>query len=57
LYWQEPKVHAQLQAIMEESFHAVHDLAEREGVSLRLAAHMLAIQRVAQAMLDRGVYP
>jgi glutamate dehydrogenase (NAD(P)+) len=57
LFWQEPKVHAQLQAIMEESFHAVHDLAEREGVSLRLAAHMLAIQRVAQATLDRGVYP
>lgn len=57
LFWQERKVHAQLQAIMEESVHVVHDLAEREGVSLRLAAHTLAIQRVTQAILDRGVDP
>jgi glutamate dehydrogenase/leucine dehydrogenase len=32
-------------------------LAERETVGMRLAAHMLAIRRVAQASLDRGIYP
>ena len=33
--------------------------AERLGLDtgMRMAAHMLAIQRVAQATRDRGVYP
>jgi len=57
LSWKEPQVHAQLQEIMEHSFHTVRAMAERERVSMRMAAQMLAIQRVAQATLDRGVYP
>jgi glutamate dehydrogenase (NAD(P)+) len=32
-------------------------LAEREAIDMRMAAHMLAIRRVAQATLDRGIYP
>ena len=42
---------------MERSFHAVHEMAERERVDMRMAAQMLAIQRVVEAILDRGVYP
>jgi glutamate dehydrogenase (NAD(P)+) len=57
LFWKEEQVHTQLQEIMERSFHAVHAMAERERVDMRMAAQMLAIQRVVQAILDRGVYP
>jgi glutamate dehydrogenase/leucine dehydrogenase len=42
---------------METAFEAVSDMAERHGVGMRTAAQMLAIQRVVQATLDRGVYP
>jgi glutamate dehydrogenase (NAD(P)+) len=57
LFWKEAQVHAQLQEIMESSFHAVRDMATRHRVSMRTGAQMLAIQRVVQATLDRGVYP
>jgi glutamate dehydrogenase (NAD(P)+) len=57
LFWREAQVHAQLQGIMETAFEAVSDMAERHGVGMRTAAQMLAIQRVVQATLDRGVYP
>jgi glutamate dehydrogenase (NAD(P)+) len=57
LFWREAQVHAQLQEIMETAFEAVSDMAERHGVGMRTAAQMLAIQRVVQATLDRGVYP
>jgi glutamate dehydrogenase (NAD(P)+) len=57
LFWKEAQVHAQLQEIMESSFHAVQDTAIRHRVGMRTGAQMLAIQRVVQATLDRGVYP
>ena len=56
-FWKEPQVHAQLRDIMEQSFGAVHELTEGEAVGMRMAAHMLAIRRVVQATLDRGIYP
>jgi len=57
LAWKEAQVHAQLQEIMEAAFAAVRDIADEHGVGMRTAAQMLAIQRVVQATLDRGVYP
>jgi glutamate dehydrogenase (NAD(P)+) len=57
LFWKEPQVHAQLREIMEQSFQAVWEMAERQRIGMRMAAQMLAIQRVVQATLDRGVYP
>jgi glutamate dehydrogenase (NAD(P)+) len=57
LFWKEAQVHAQLREIMEQSFQAVWEMAERQRIGMRMAAQMLAIQRVVQATLDRGVYP
>lgn len=57
LFWKEAQVHAQLQEIMESAFEAVRDMAERHRVGMRVAAQMLAIQRVAQATAERGIYP
>jgi glutamate dehydrogenase (NAD(P)+) len=55
--WSEAAVYHQLQMVMEESFTQVWTLAEREHVTLRLAAWMLAVERVVQAITARGVYP
>ncbi|MGQ4808564.1 Glutamate dehydrogenase [Candidatus Entotheonellaceae bacterium PAL068K] len=55
--WKEKQVNQQLREVMDDSFAQVLALAEREHVSLRLAAYMLAVGRVVQASRDRGIYP
>ena len=39
---------------MTSAFHAVYDLAKQRRLSLRDAAYVIAINRVAQACRDRG---
>jgi len=53
-YWSIERVHTRLDRKMTDAFHAVWETAEREGVHMRLAAYLVAVQRVAQAVLDRG---
>ncbi len=55
--WKEDQVNQQLREVMEESCGQVLALADREQVSLRLAAYMLGVERVVQAIGDRGIYP
>ena len=42
---------------MVRSFHDVLAIAQRRGVDNRTAALILAIDRVHQATLLRGIYP
>lgn len=42
---------------MDDSFGQVLALAKRERINLRLATYMLAVNRVVQAINDRGIYP
>jgi len=53
-YWSLERVHSRLDRKMTDAFHAVWETAEREGVHMRLAAYLVAVQRVAQAVRDRG---
>ncbi len=53
-YWTEEEVLAKLEKIMVESFHAVWDRKEKYDVSLRTAAFVLAVERIAEAMRARG---
>ncbi|HET7559122.1 MAG TPA: Glu/Leu/Phe/Val dehydrogenase [Limnochordia bacterium] len=53
--WSEDEVNNRLQAKITRSFAAVWDLAQREGVDLRMAAHMIALGRVAEAVRLRGL--
>lgn len=55
--WKEAQVNQQLREVMDDSFEQVAAIAEREQVRLRLAAYMLAVERVVQATNDRGIYP
>jgi len=45
-----------LKDIMEESFDAVVSYANKHHVNNRIAAYMLAIDRVAFTIRQRGIY-
>jgi glutamate dehydrogenase (NAD(P)+) len=55
-FWRESEVNQRLQDIMEHSFDEVVRYAETHGVSNRIAAYMLAIDRVAFVLKLRGIY-
>ena len=55
-FWRESEVNERLQDVMERSFDEVVRYAETHGVNNRIAAYMLAIDRVAFALKLRGIY-
>jgi len=55
-FWRESEVNERLQDIMEQSFDEVVRYAENHRVNNRIAAYMLAIDRVAFALRLRGIY-
>jgi glutamate dehydrogenase (NAD(P)+) len=55
-FWNEQLVNGRLEEIMVNSFRDVVSFAEKHGVNNRLAAYMLAIDRVASALQTRGLY-
>jgi glutamate dehydrogenase (NAD(P)+) len=55
-FWNEQLVNSRLQEIMDESFDAVVQFAEKHHVNNRIAAYMLALDRVANAIRLRGIY-
>ena len=56
-FWDEIDVNAKLERIMVNAFEQVHGLSEQRRVSMRLAAYLLAVRRVADANITRGIYP
>lgn len=56
-FWSEDEINSRLGKIMLNAFESVHLLAAERGISLRLAAYLLAVSRVAEAATIRGVYP
>ena len=55
-FWREDEVNQRLEQIMVQAFQDVSSMAEEHKVSLRVAAFMLAIKRVVDAIQLRGVY-
>jgi len=55
-FWKEARVNEELGQIMVDSFEAVLRYAEAHGVNNRIAAYMLAIDRVASTIRTRGIY-
>ena len=55
-FWSEDEVNRRLELIMTESFHDVVAYAQTHAVDNRIAAYMLAIDRVAFAARQRGMY-
>jgi glutamate dehydrogenase (NAD(P)+) len=56
-YWTEDEVNDRLRQIMERSYVDVLEMAEERKVTMRTAATILGVQRVADAHVTRGLYP
>ena len=55
-FWKEQRVIDQLEDILRSSFEDVVRYAEAHNVNNRIAAYMLAIDRVAYTIRQRGIY-
>jgi glutamate dehydrogenase (NAD(P)+) len=56
-FWKEAEVNAKLNDIVSRAFEETWETAQSRGISMRLAAYGLAVQRVAEATITRGIYP
>src|SRR6266567_4191160 len=56
-YWSEDEVNDRLRKIMEQSYVDVLAVAEDRKITMRNAATILGVQRVADAHQTRGLYP
>jgi glutamate dehydrogenase (NAD(P)+) len=56
-FWKEDEVNARLKDIVDRAFEETWHVYKSRGVSMRLAAYGLAVQRVAEATTTRGLYP
>ncbi len=56
-WWKRNEVNERLADIMTTAFHQVMTIAKERKVSLRLAAYIKAMTRVAKAIELRGVFP
>ena len=56
-WWTEDEVNDRLKKIMDRAYDEVATLARDERVSLRTAAQMIGVGRVAEAHRTRGLYP
>jgi len=55
-FWTEDEVNKKLRDILVKAFHEVLNMSRKQKVDMRLAALMIGIERVARAMLWRGLY-
>ena len=55
-FWTEEDVNTRMERIIAEAFDDVTRYAEAHGVNNRIAAYMLAIDRVAFTIKQRGIY-
>jgi glutamate dehydrogenase (NAD(P)+) len=56
-FWKEDEVNARLNDITSRAFHETWATYEARSTTMRIAAYGLAVQRVSQATLTRGLYP
>jgi glutamate dehydrogenase (NAD(P)+) len=56
-FWKEDEVNARLNEIVTRAFEETWANREDRSVSMRMAAYGLAVERVAEATVTRGLYP
>jgi glutamate dehydrogenase (NAD(P)+) len=56
-FWKEDEVNARLNDIVTRAFDETWATQEERQTSMRMAAYGLAVQRVAEATVTRGLYP
>ncbi len=56
-FWEEDEIRKQLERIMQDAYYSVMGKVDELKVNPRIAAYILAIDRVAKATKIRGIYP
>jgi glutamate dehydrogenase (NAD(P)+) len=56
-FWGEKEIVQNLERVLTTAYGQVAALAAAENVDMRMAANILAVQRVAEAITVRGIYP
>ena len=56
-FWKEEEVNARLNEIVTRAYQETSETSRRRGMSMRRAAYGLAVSRVAEATVTRGLYP
>lgn len=56
-FWDLPRIREELERIMKGAFEEVYSLSRQKRCSMRLAAYMVSVSRVARAVELRGIYP
>lgn len=56
-FWSEKEVNTRLKDLLDHAYEEVCNLSLERGYSFRLAAMVLAVKKVADAISVRGVYP
>ncbi|HXQ26566.1 MAG TPA: Glu/Leu/Phe/Val dehydrogenase [Candidatus Acidoferrales bacterium] len=56
-FWPVAEVNSKLESVMRRAFQEVHESARRNRTHMRTGAYVLAVGRVADATLVRGLFP
>jgi glutamate dehydrogenase (NAD(P)+) len=56
-FWPVDEINLKLQYLMRQAFDSVLDCSSQYRVAMREAAQILAIQRISEAIVLRGIYP
>ncbi|MEP6706373.1 MAG: Glu/Leu/Phe/Val dehydrogenase [Pyrinomonadaceae bacterium] len=56
-FWSENQINETLEQTMRTAFKSVHETSERYETDMRIAAYILAVDRVAEATRVRGIFP
>ena len=56
-FWSEAEVNAKLEAVMRRAFLEVLEMARKHRTHMRTGAYVLAVGRVSDATLARGLFP
>lgn len=56
LCWTEERVNEELKNIMDTAFEAVWNIAKEKKQTLRIGAYLIAVKRVVDARLGRGIF-
>jgi len=56
-FWSENEVNSNLEQIMVNSYQKVFNKAKEEKTNMRTAAYLIAVDKVADAIMHRGIFP
>jgi glutamate dehydrogenase (NAD(P)+) len=56
-FWKEAEVNAKLNDIVSRAFEETWETAREREIPMRMAAYGIAVRRVAEATITRGIYP